>query len=248
MELLLFLPHFISTNSIQPTSREQRDGSKRETQSHSGGGNLRRNRGQERPRERRRGHERVGSVVPGSNSKRRQRDGNGLGAGVDDDGGGGRVQKRQRMAVQPSVVLGRASMEKNDGGFDERKNNAAGSTGGAGTKLSTGSVASDVTPGSASNNETNNMGEIEGHGGEEQQKSKKKKKKKKKERDGIVSGDVRWPWHETTIFVSGLGADTTSADLKEACKGKGLGTVVEARVVVDKKTHETKVWEIFQVL
>lgn len=146
---------------------------------------------------------------------------------MNDDGGGGRVRKRQRMAV-----------EKNDGGFDEKKNAADGSTRGTGTKLSSGSVASDVTPESASKNESN---KIEGRGGEEQQKSKKKKKKKKKEGEGIVSGDVRWPWHEMTIFVKGLGAGTTSVDLKEAFEGRGLGTVMEARVVEDKKTHETKV-------
>lgn len=213
----------LSTNSIQPTSREQRDSAKKEPQSHSGGGSFRRDRGQERSRERRRGHERVGREVPGSSSKRQQREGDDPGAGVDGNGGDGRVRKRQRMAV-----------EKNDGGFDERKNAAAGSTRGAGTKLSTGSVVSDVTPESASNS-------IEGHRGEEQQKSKKKSKKKKKEEDGIVSGDVRWPLHETTIFVKGLGAGTTSADLKKAIEGKGLGTVTEARVVEDKKTHEMKV-------
>lgn len=76
---------------------------------------------------------------------------------------------------------------------------------------------------------------------------KTKKKKKKAEGEVVVfgagtggsGGGIKWPVHPTTVFVRGLGISATSNDLREAFAG--AGAVVEARVVEDKKTRETKV-------
>lgn len=93
-----------------------------------------------------------------------------------------------------------------------------------------------------------------GEGGEEgrdaegvnKKKTKKKKKKDKAEGEVVVfgagsggGGGIKWPVHPTTVFVRGLGMSASSEDLREAFVG--AGTVVEARVVADKKTRETKV-------
>eukprot|EP00752_Nemacystus_decipiens_P008742 g7803.t1 len=103
-------------------------------------------------------------------------------------------------------------------------------------------------------------GEGGGEGGDvdganDKKAKKKKKKKKKKEAGGEVvifgggSGGldgrgIKWPVHPTTVFVRGLGMSATSADLREAFAG--AGAVVEARVVEDKKTHETKGYGLVQ--
>ncbi|CAM9281713.1 unnamed protein product [Scytosiphon promiscuus] len=90
---------------------------------------------------------------------------------------------------------------------------------------------------------------------EEEVADKKKKKKKKKTSEGDVvvfgggaagagGGGIKWPVHPTTVFVRGLGMSATSKDLREAFLG--AGTVVEARVVEDKKTHEPKGYGLVQ--
>lgn len=101
----------------------------------------------------------------------------------------------------------------------------------------------------------------DGEGGQEgdaegasaKKKNKKKNKKKKAEGEVVVfgagtggggggsggGGGIKWPVHPTTVFVRGLGMSATSADLRSAFVG--VGAVVEARVVEDKKTRETKV-------
>ena len=86
-------------------------------------------------------------------------------------------------------------------------------------------------------------------GGDAEGANKKGKKKKKKKAEGEVvvfgagsgggGGGIKWPVHPTTVFVRGLGMSATSADLREAFVG--AGAVLEARVVEDKKTRETKV-------
>lgn len=70
-------------------------------------------------------------------------------------------------------------------------------------------------------------------------KSKKKKTKKAEGKVVVAANGIKWPAHPTTVFVRGLGLSATSQDLREAFVG--IGPVVEARVVEDKRTRETKV-------
>ena len=81
------------------------------------------------------------------------------------------------------------------------------------------------------------------HGPGDTKKKGKKKTKKKAEggASGAGGGGVKWPAHPTTVFVRGLGMSATSKDLREAFVG--AGPVLEARVVEDKKTGETKARE-----
>lgn len=86
---------------------------------------------------------------------------------------------------------------------------------------------------------------VSGDGGDGSE-SKAKKKKKKDKGEVVVAeggagagGAIKWPVHPTTVFVRGLGLTATSKDLREAFVG--VGEVVEARVMADKKTHELKV-------
>eukprot|EP00903_Cladosiphon_okamuranus_P006864 g6685.t1 len=86
----------------------------------------------------------------------------------------------------------------------------------------------------------------------------KSKKKRKAEGEVVVfgagtgaragggggGGGIKWPAHPTTVFVRGLGMSATSSDLREAFVG--AGAVVEARVVEDKKTRETKGYGLVQ--
>ncbi|CAN0264590.1 unnamed protein product, partial [Ectocarpus fasciculatus] len=77
--------------------------------------------------------------------------------------------------------------------------------------------------------------------------AKKSKKKKKKKAEGevvVAASGIKWPAHPTTVFVRGLGLSATSQDLKEAFVG--IGPVVEARVVEDKRTRETKGYGLVQ--
>lgn len=48
--------------------------------------------------------------------------------------------------------------------------------------------------------------------------------------------------HPTTVFVKGLGSDVTSEGLQEAFSV--AGAVLEARVIVDKKTLAKKVAKV----
>ncbi|CBN77067.1 Sart3 protein [Ectocarpus siliculosus] len=77
--------------------------------------------------------------------------------------------------------------------------------------------------------------------------AKKSKKKKKKKAEGevvVAASGIKWPAHPTTVFVRGLGLSATSQDLREAFVG--VGPMVEARVVEDKRTRETKGYGLVQ--
>lgn len=91
--------------------------------------------------------------------------------------------------------------------------------------------------------------------GPEPAKKGRKKKKRGKEGEFVVAegggggggqgqgargAGIKWPVHPTTVFVRGLGLTATSGMLRDAFAG--VGALVEARVVADKKTQETKVW------
>ncbi|CAM9134785.1 unnamed protein product, partial [Hapterophycus canaliculatus] len=160
------------------------------------------------------------------------------------------------LAMDGSEVEGRSlSVQRSlpRGSRPTKKTNAAAGTG----------AAAPTTPGTTTTAAAAiAVGEGGAEGGREEEtaaKKKKKKKEKKKTAEGDVvvfgggaagggsggtGGGIKWPVHPTTVFVRGLGMSATSDDLRMAFLG--AGTVVEARVVEDKKTRETKGYGLVQ--